>query len=301
MSLPRKILPGASYLVTRRCAHRLFRLRPSRRVNELIRYCLAVAAERHGMLVHAMCALSDHYHLVVTDPEARLPGFMSLFDVLVARCLNAMLGRWEGLWASGSYSAVELIDEPAMIDKIGYTLANPVISGLVREGHQWPGLRLGLGVDDVGATFEARRPYTFFRENGPMPAAATLTLSRPPTCQSDADLAVFAQAVRDDIARRENEARRVAARLGRSFLGRRAVLAQSIDGRPSTREPRRTLSPRLACHDPSRRIEAIGQLRAFVAAYRSAWRRFKEGVREVLFPAGTYGPRVFLGVRCAPL
>jgi REP element-mobilizing transposase RayT len=41
--------------------------------------------------VHAWCVLSNHYHLVVTDPDARLPAFMQYLDSLVARAMNASL------------------------------------------------------------------------------------------------------------------------------------------------------------------------------------------------------------------
>jgi REP element-mobilizing transposase RayT len=85
----RRIVPGASYLVTRRCSERRFFLRPSRLTNEVVLYVLAVAARRFGVLVHAFCVLSNHLHLLVTDPDARLPAFMQYLDSLVARAVNA--------------------------------------------------------------------------------------------------------------------------------------------------------------------------------------------------------------------
>ena len=59
MTAPRQILAGATYLVTRRCAQRQFLLRPSKTVNEVFLYVLAVAAARFGILVHAYCVLSN--------------------------------------------------------------------------------------------------------------------------------------------------------------------------------------------------------------------------------------------------
>jgi hypothetical protein len=59
VTAPRRILPGASYLLTRRCSERRFFLRPSRRTNELFLYVLALAVSRYGMLVHAFCVLSN--------------------------------------------------------------------------------------------------------------------------------------------------------------------------------------------------------------------------------------------------
>ena len=65
-------------------------------------------------------------------------------------------------------------------------------------------------------------------------------------------------------------------------------------------EPRRTMSPRFAAADHAQRLSAIARLRAFAAAYRTAFERWRQGLRAV-FPAGTYGLRVYARVACAPL
>ena len=46
VSLPRPIFKGELYLLTRRTTERQFLLRPSKRRNREIEYCLAVAAQR---------------------------------------------------------------------------------------------------------------------------------------------------------------------------------------------------------------------------------------------------------------
>jgi putative transposase len=102
MTAPRQVLPDTTYLITRRCAQRQFLLRPSPITNEVFLYVLAVAARRFQVCVHAFCVLSNHFHLVVTDPGARLPAFEQYLDSLVARALNASLGRWESFWAPSS-------------------------------------------------------------------------------------------------------------------------------------------------------------------------------------------------------
>ena len=74
MSYPRQVLPGATYLVTRRCTQRQFLLRPSAQTNAILLYCLARAAGLYGVEVHAYCFLSNHYHLVAAgrpDPGSR--------------------------------------------------------------------------------------------------------------------------------------------------------------------------------------------------------------------------------------
>ena len=54
-------MPGATYLVTRRCTERRFLLRPGPQTDAIFLYVLAVAAKRFGIKVHAFCVLSNQY------------------------------------------------------------------------------------------------------------------------------------------------------------------------------------------------------------------------------------------------
>jgi putative transposase len=295
MTAPRRILPGATYLVTRRCTQRQFLLRPSKLTNQLVGYLLAVAARRYGVQVHAFCVMSNHLHLVVTDPEARLPAFVRYLDSLVGRAVNAALGRWESFWAPASYSAVSLASPSDILDKAAYVLANPVAAGLVRRGRQWPGL--WSAPDQVGAAeLEFLRPDHFFRAEGVMPKRATLALVAPPGFASAAEFRSAlstALVVREDAAAAERNAK------GDGFLGATRVLAQRPTARPHSSEPRRTLTPRVACRDKWKRIEVLGRLVEFLREYRRAWEAWRSGVSGVVFPAGTYLARVTHGVACA--
>jgi REP element-mobilizing transposase RayT len=295
MTAPRQVLPGTTYLVTRRCFQRQFLLRPSPSTSGIFLYVLSLAAARYHVQVHAFCVLSNHFHMVVTDPGAQLPAFEQYLDSLVARAINASLGRWESFWAPSSYSAVALVSPDDIVSKAAYVLANPVAAGLVRRGREWPGL--WTAPDQIGvATLTAPRPKTFFRANGYLPASAQLELTVPPGFDSH-------EAFRNDlsaaVAELEDRASRQLASEGRAFLGAAKVLAQRPLARPATGEPRRRLNPRVAARDKWKRIEALCRLADFVDAYREALAAFSGGVRDVVFPAGTYLMRVVHGLPCA--
>jgi putative transposase len=209
--LPRPIIPGSTYLITRRCTQRQFWLRPCALTNQIVRYCVAFASSRYGVQVHALCVLSNHWHCVVTDPKANLPKFLQWVHEYVAKCINASYGRWENMWSSEQTSVVRLVDDDDVIDKLVYTLANPVSSGLVAHGDRWPGVRSQAG-QLVGTNEEVARPPIFFRKNGPMPESCTLTITRPAICKELSDdalarrvselVTVREAAIRDDHARR---------------------------------------------------------------------------------------------------
>jgi REP element-mobilizing transposase RayT len=295
MTAPRQVLKGSTYLVTRRCSQRQFLLRPSATTNAIFRYVLAVSAKKYGILVHAYCVMSNHFHLVVTDPKAQLPAFAQHLASLVARALNASLGRWESFWAPASYSAVRLTEPEDILEKTAYTLANPVAAGLVRHGTEWPGLwsepaRMG------GLAEEVVRPKVFFSPTGFMPEGETLELVVPKGFGSAEE---FRRKVRQRVAELEELAAKALAKEGRSFMGARRVLAQRPTDRPGTRERRRGLNPRVAALDKWKRVEALARLKEFVRAYREALERYLNGERDVQFPRGTYLLRVRMGVRCA--
>jgi putative transposase len=294
MTAPRQILPHATYLLTRCCLGRMFLLRPSPLTNAILRYVLSVAAARYGVLVHAFCFLSNHYHLVVTDPGGRLPAFAQYLDAQVARALNALHGRWDYFWESSSYSAVALQTPEDVLAKIAYVLANPSSAGLVRRGSDWPGL-WSAPEQIGGAPILTVRPDHFFRRNGPMPEAPKLQLACP---AGFASVQEFRQQLAAAVTELEDQAARNLAAEGRSFLGASKVMAQKPDARPAPVEPRRGLNPRVAARDRWKRIEAIGRLKSFLTEYRLALQEFSRGMRDALFPRGTYWMRVAYGVRC---
>jgi REP-associated tyrosine transposase len=295
MTAPRQVLPGSTYLVTRRCFQRQFLLRPTPLTRSIFLYVLAVAAKRFRVQIHAYCVLSNHFHLVLTDPEARLPAFNQYLDSLVARAVNASLGRWESFWAPSSYSAVALATPSDVVEKAAYVLANPVAAGLVRRGQEWPG-PWSAPEQIGGMPVIAARPSTFFRESGYMPREVELELTAPSGFDS-------AQAFRDlltsAVAKLEDRAARELASDRRGFAGVAKVLAQTPTARPAPGEPRRKLNPRVAARDKWKRIEVLARLVDFVHRYEDAWRARRRGRLDVIFPAGTYLLRVLHDVPCA--
>ena len=281
--------------MTRRCTQRQLLLRPSDASSRLFLFILAVAARRFGVRVHAFCVLSSHYHLVVTDPDARLPAFGQYLDSLVARATNSILGRWESFWAPSSYSAVALATPADVLDKTAYVLANPVAAGLVRNGRDWPGL--WSAPEQIGvAPLLATRPAEFFRANGAMPEEVELELTVPPGFDS-------AEEFRDQLVAalelREEQAAKDAAARGSDLLGSAGVLRQKATTRPPPCEPRRNLNPRVAARDKWKRVEVLARLSEFLTEYREAWCARRAGQLDAVFPHGTYMMRVLHGAPCA--
>jgi len=275
-------------------AQRQFLLRPSRILNQLVLYCLSHAAEEFKIEVHAFCFLSNHYHIVLTDRFGTLPDFLHWMNLHIAKCTNATYGRWESVWAPGSYSMVTLASPEDVVEKIVYTLTNPVAAGLVRFGNQWPGVR--TCPRDIGSReYVTERPQFFFTDG--MPKTVRLKLVRP---RGFLELRVeeLAGLIDKRVAAKETEIQRKFEVESRSFVGKKRVLKPSPFDGPYTKEPRRRINPRVASKDKWRRIEALQRLREFLEEYYVALKKFCAGVRDVAFPKGTYWMQRHYGVCC---
>ena len=298
MSIPREVLPGRTYLITRRCTQRQFLMRPDRETNNAFLYCLAVAAERWRITVLFTAAMSNHHHTGIFDPDGTYPAFIEHFHKLFAKCQNVLRGRWENFWSSEQTSVVRLVDPNDTLDKMIYALTNPVKDGLVEKAHHWPGVT-SLAFLLHGKSVVVSRPRHFFRDDGPMPETVSLSFGRPRGFE-DLTERDFAALVLDriQVAEELNAAER--RRNGTRVLGRRTVLAQRWSDRPDSREPRRQLSPRLAARNKWSRIEALLRNRSFRDAYAAARAKFAAGIHDVIFPAGTYWLCRFTRAVCAP-
>ena len=295
VTAPREVLAGATYLVTRRASQRQFLLKPSRRTNQLVRYCLALAAQQTGVLLHAFCFMSNHWHGVVTDPFARLPEFLERFHRLFARAQNASLGRWENLWSSDKPSVVRLVNDEDVLDKMAYTIANPTAAGLVRSPAQWPGV-ISRG---VSGRWTIEMPDRFFNPEGTLPPEVQLHLTRPPIYPQLSPTELAHHLARA-VERRVRDARDALSARGQKFRGAQAVLQQPFDAAPKSSELKRNPNPRIAAKHTPERIHALRDLLAFLRRYRDAWQAWRSGKRDVVFPAGTYALRVHARVACAP-
>jgi putative transposase len=296
MSFARAVVPGCTYLVTRRCTQRQFLLRPDDETNNAFRYCFAYAAKRAGIDVVAFISNSNHYHAVVVDVEGRIPEFLESFHKLLAKHQNALRGRWENFWSSEQTSLVELVGSDDVLAKVIYTLANPVKDHLVAKTHHWPGATSRRAILH-GERITAHRPTRFFRRDGGMPDEVEIECVRPPGWEEMAEDA-FRKKVSEELDRAEADAAAERKRLGIEVMGRKAVLAQIPTDSPQSREPRRNLNPRVASSDKWPRIEALSRLKAFRDAYASARELWLAGL-DVVFPTGTWWLRMFAAVPCA--
>jgi REP element-mobilizing transposase RayT len=292
----RRIVPGTTYKITKRCLERRFFLVADRdEVHDLIGFTLALCANRFGIQVHAACFMSNHYHLDVTDPRGALPAFKAMLNSFLARAFNALRGRFDRFWSGDRACDVELVEAQDVLDGMAYTLANPVEAGLVKRARRWPGFTTA-GMK-FGEKREFRRPKVFYdAANEDLPDRIELEVVRPlrgeaSAQEADEELARLVQ-------RRERAAAKKLLEEHRRFHGENRVRRQRWSGQPRTFDARFTRTPRVSSRSRWDRIAALQRNREWEAKYAEAYEAWLRGA-DVEFPYGTWALSRIARVRVA--
>jgi REP element-mobilizing transposase RayT len=277
-------MPNQVWMVTRRCTQRQFLLRPDAETRNAFLYCLIEAAQKTSVDVVMAQMMSNHTHESPLPRDGNIVDFYQRFHTHLARCVNAIRGRWENMWSSEPTCLVETVgnDREKWIDQLVYIATNPVKAHLVDTVAHWPGSDFVMALLNK-RSIRATRP-ALFREDGVMPEFVEMTPTIPPELGAPDE--VIAELKRR-IRLAEEECALERARLGRRVVGRATILRQSWRDNPTSFEARRNMRPRVAARSKWARIAAIQRNQAFEAEYKHARMQWIAGLPAV-FPPGTF-------------
>jgi REP element-mobilizing transposase RayT len=264
----------------------MFMLRPDAKTKQLFEFCLALAVRMHRVLPLAWVVMSNHYHLVVYDPRGNVPAFMQHLNRLLASAFNARWGRRENFWSSDAPCITHLVTYADVMEKIAYTLANPVTAGLVDSVAEWMGSSSFAYLDGKPKLITRPSDYFSVDSKADIPEVIALTLSAP---LEEKSFAAWAKRVKARVAKIDKDAaaRRKKDRKSKS-MGMKAVLAKRHTDRPTRKAPPTKLRPHVACGEKQKRIGSLVRVKEFRWQYRDAQKRFADGEAGVVFPRGTY-------------
>jgi len=128
----------------RRTTLRHFLLRPDSdgTSQNIFLYCLAYAARKFGIRVHAIVVMSTHYHAILSDPRGLFSDFQREFHRLLANAIKCHRGWPAEVFDKQPTSIVELVSTAATAEKIAYAIVNPVACGAVPSAPRWPGVKV---------------------------------------------------------------------------------------------------------------------------------------------------------------
>lgn len=303
MPRARARLPGTTWVIERRTERRVHLFRPDPLMNQVFLYCLGYALQKTGVRLVACVLMSNHYHAVVHDPGGAICELTELLNGLLTKTTQALRG-WQGaVFDRAGPSYVEVLTTGALLDQIGYVLANPCRAGLVRYSKDWPGVR--TRVKEIGGqALEVERPPVYFAREGAMPERVEIPCMMPDDLLDErleeGGLEAARARIADVVEQKEREARAHVESEGRGFKGADRVRKSSPYARAKTYEERHGLNPRYASAGDEEALRAaMARDAEFVERYLAARERWLAGDRDVLWPAGTYAMRRRHRVRCA--
>lgn len=303
MSQPRRIRPGVTWFITRRTTrrHMLFRPDKDKTVQKVYWYVTAVLAEKFGIELHAVQVLSTHLHEVLTDVRGVLPAFLRERNRILANVLKRHRDWPEEVFQRSPASCVELFGPAAILKQIGYTLANCVEAGLVKNPENWPGVT--VGAHEIGTrVVEVERPSMYFnpKKEALWPVRGTIALTMPKAL-AEAYGARASQVLRGVVHTAVERARRLAGRAG-YVVGKVAQLYEVPFTRRSERpEPVGRRNPTFHRGRPQAH-QAGGRGYACIPhALPTSARRVEAGDREGCVPRGRLAlvPRARAGFNAA--
>jgi len=291
---------GDDRRTTRR--HYLFTPDEAGKMEQIFWYCLGVAAQEHGVTVHAALLFSTHPHTVVTDNVGSKPDFRRRFYRLLAMCTKEFRDWPEEVFNKSQGGEHELLTPKAMVKQIAYVIANTVDGRAVRYAKDWPGAKT-LPHDIGTRVIRVARPDVYLDASNPVwPPFVELELEMPQMLiDFYGSLEKAQEAIAAEVKKLEREALQRSKREGWSFMGARRVLRTKHTQQSVTPEERGARNPQFAAAgDEEAAARAILRIRTFNADYDEALARWTAGDRGVVFPHGTWWMRVHHGVRCHP-
>ncbi len=294
MTLPKRRLPGTAYFLSPVCDRKEFRLKPTTETKAAFAFTLVESAIKHGIDIIAVMQMSSHYHAVVYDRLGTLSDFLRDFHGLMGKFGNARDGvENTKFWSAEDSETVEIGDMDTLAAKVAYTLANPTKDFIVEDPEKWMGVMTPVDAIGGGAGKIYERPKRFFDPEGTTSEAVMLCSDYPWELDELLPLAELKERVKVRVEAYVAAAKAEVAAGRREFSGlekaKKLSVWHSADIAPSGEVGRKAKPRKRVAAAREGRLQAmLEQLLAFRQAHRKAWRALSRGIREVMFPAGTW-------------
>ncbi len=278
---------GALVEITCRTFQGRYLLKPSPAVNSCIAGVLGRAQRIYPVEIHGFAFLSNHYHLLITVPDAhRMAQFVGYFNSNLARELGR-IRSWTDKIFSRRYQAIVVSEEEAAQEgRMKYLLSQSVKEGLVSHPTRWLGLHCAKQLlkrqDSLSGRWRNRTQetvhYRTTRESKIFLRTEHIQLSPPPCWQGQSHRWI-AQRCKELIELIQNENKGIEP-------------MKLPDPDPTQRPVKIKRSPAPIFHCASRKARRLlyEAYCWFVTAYRDACEQLKAGNLQAAFPAGSFPP-----------
>jgi putative transposase len=273
-------------MISRRTSEGRFFIKPGKKNNQILEFCLAAAALKHGLKVHNYSFMPNHYHLLLTDVYGNYPCFLADMNRNIAKCFNVSLERFDSLWDSSKPSVVRLPNHVVPVKaKLMYIFMNPVKALLSPRARKYLGAN-SLPGDLAGHSKVIKRPKVYFKKESKLPKKVRLKIEMPEALLKFTDKKSMVKLLKEDLRKAEDD---IIAKYGKNtFMSKRELLKTDPESKPKKDIERFKLNPKVAGVVSELIAAEKSKLVDFLRAYEKSFQRWQLGERDVYFPAGTY-------------
>ena len=289
MSRPRPVPKMRMIRIDRRINLRMFLIRPDadRRSQRLFLFLLGFYLRKFGMILHNVIQMSDHYHLFVTDVFGLAPHFFRDFHAMLARVFMVERDWRDPPWEKKQTAVNEPVTVQGVLHHIAYIVNNGVAAGIVEDPRDFPGaIILPEQIGRLSLTIP-RPEHPLLKEG--FPKSVTLT-PEIPQCLIDAyGEAGARRAIVEacDALTAEIVEERKAQGLG--FIGADAMCKVPVTYMAPNNDEMGPAPWFTGGPDGRLAVERAKAARfAWLAAYRSCWKRWQAGELDLVWPADTW-------------
>ena len=253
--------------------------------------------EATGIKLHALAALSTHYHMLVSvETSQQLSKFACLLNSKVAREIGKLVGWTEKFWGDRYHSILVSDEEGAQIAQLRYVLEQGCKEDLVMSPLDWPGVHCAKTlVNDeplVGWWFDRTREFAA-RQRGEafdkyQYATRYIVELSPLPAWKDLSRAKYKERVMDLVSAIEAETRGRHRAEGTTPLGAHRVTRVSPKRR--ARKPKKAPMPLVHAISKIVRRMYYEAYRLFEVAFREAAELLQAGNVGAIFPDWSFPP-----------
>ena len=167
-SKAKPVLKGQTILATARTVRGEYWLKADKNgiIDNMLGYLMAHYAKMYGVQIHSAVVMSNHYHIMLTDPRGSRIGFFQALNGAIATHLKIRFCREDGsLFKPNNLHQMVLLDQTVVEDKHIYTITNPVCAHIVERYWQYKHLLISHHHWNTSLAFE--RPQWFNAERWP--------------------------------------------------------------------------------------------------------------------------------------
>ena len=297
---PRFVLPNSLQHVVDVTFQNRSLLRPSGELNQRFLGVLGRAQEKYDMPICAVVVFSTHVHYALRPRDgAHLAAFMGFLKTNLAKEIGRRLHGWEGNLFHDRYDLSPVSDDEA--DQVGllrYILGHGPKEFLTDTVKEWPGVHSAMatieGKDMVGQWIDRTALCNARHGRGETEIDAEEFTSEervvisPLPCWQHLPEAQWRRAVADLVEEIDRVAALERKVQGKNSLGVEKILNEDPENRPDHVE--KSVKRRFHARDPEVLRAMIETWSEVIRCFREASEKLRSGVRNVVFPEGTFPP-----------